>query len=102
MARLKAEQILDMRYHGKRNMMTPEICSIYLPRPNVAVELSKGKGVFDPSQDLYGVTVVAYDPNTQTVETIDSLSTVFYSHMDAMLYIHGIGEKLDAICEWDD
>jgi len=100
MASKTAYEIMYMRYKGYPNLMTPEFCSIYKPRQNVAVELSKGKGI--SNQDIYGVTVVAYDPITNTCETIDSLSTLFESHMEASLYIHGIGDKLDELCTWDN
>jgi hypothetical protein len=85
MSTLSAERIILKEYKGSRNFMTPRVLAYYKAGDNRGIELSTGTGLFD--QDIWGVSVVDYDPATNTTERMIDVSGVFQSYSEALAYI---------------
>ena len=83
-----AREILRMEYGTSPNFMTPTVLKVGMINPNVAYELSTGRGLFD--QDLFGVSVVTYFPSTDTTDRHAIESKSFQSIDAAEGYISGL------------
>ena len=66
MRKLTASEILRRKYKGQRNFMTPNKLKVGKLNPNVAFELSSGRGMLDRNSTLYGVTVVSANKSGKT------------------------------------
>lgn len=80
-----AKEIIRQEYKESKNFMTPTVIRFGKINKHMAYELSSGRGIYD--QPIYGVSVVSYDPDTDTTKREHDLSDVFQSLMDAEHYI---------------
>ena len=80
-----AQEIIRQEYGTARNFMTPSVIKTGKINPNVAFELSTGTG-FDHNQ-IYGVSVVQYDPDTDTTDRHAIESKCFGNRAAAECYI---------------
>lgn len=95
-----AEQIIKQEYEGCKNFMTPHVIRYGKIRSQtkhckkvVAYELSSGRGFRDNT--IYGVSVVSWDPITNTTERMTKLSDCFGSLRKAEDYIEILKERED-------
>jgi hypothetical protein len=85
-----ADEIFRITCKG-RNFMTPDIIQRRELAPNVAYELSEGRGIW--SEKLYGVTVRAVDSQGCEDKRYASLSTCCHDRQGASNYINDLHEK---------
>lgn len=93
-----AGQILQQAFHGKPNPLTPNVLDYGNVTPTRVWELSTDyHNVDHPSGicSLYGVTVVDYDPATDTIQHNRELSQPFNSVQEARAYIQQLKDKAD-------
>jgi len=81
-----AKQILYQEYGTARNFITDSVIRIGKINRNIAYELSTGKGIFD-NNDLFGVSVVSYNPSEDTTDRHAIKSRCFASLISAEGYI---------------
>jgi hypothetical protein len=101
--KVDAREIVMKEFNGSRNFVTPNVEGYGKISENIAFELSKGKGIFDERQTIFGVSVVVYFPSTNKTcrfitETVDGvkISAMFYSKKEALEhteYLASIGEE---------
>jgi hypothetical protein len=89
---VKAERIIAKGLGNSRNVMTPHVIRYGLLSKYVAYELASGGRVNDTTR--YGVTVVKYNPETNTVEELD-FSSSFDTLNEAESYIAKYNRKKD-------
>jgi hypothetical protein len=89
MTTLTARQIILKEFGNSRNLITPTVLEVGNISDNTAYEISKGTGIIHDW--VYGVTIVDYDPETNTTTRRDheqeNGSCMFYSLGDAQEYI---------------
>lgn len=91
----KAHVIMVKEFGGSRNFITPAVIRYGL-KGNLAYELSRSNDRMPdmaPWGDLYGVTVVIYDPETDTTERSFDLSDCFQSRAAAEQHIENLPTK---------
>lgn len=91
MTELEAWQIIQREYGSSRNFMTPNVLRVGKINPNVAFELSTGRGIRD--QTIFGVTVVRYYPESDTTDRNAIKSDCFQSRANAERYIKELMDK---------
>ena len=74
-----AKNIISQEYGHARNFITPNVIRIGKINKNIAYELSTGKGIFD--LDLWGVSVVTYNPIDDTTDRHAIKSSCFSSNI---------------------
>lgn len=84
---MTADQILTKEFRGSKNVITPDIISIGGVSKNQSWELSSGKFM---DTILYGVSIVSYDPKTDTTSRDYELSKCFETKQLALDYIQEI------------
>lgn len=93
MANLTAKQILTREYGDSKNFMTPTIESIGKISSNIAYEISSGLGM--SNQKIYGLSIVEYDPETNTTKRGIGPAGCFQSLRAAQQAIDDFAEELD-------
>jgi hypothetical protein len=69
--------------------------------PGGAYELSKGEGIFDRSQTVYGVSVVRLDYSSPTGTRRDyTVSRCFHSYAEAQAFIKALREGRETEERW--
>lgn len=93
---MNANEMFQKKYNGEPNFITPKIYECLNITPNRAYELSGERyrltDVFPP---LFGVTVLDYDPATDTIQHNRELSKPFHSIREARQYIQQLKEEAD-------
>lgn len=95
MTTLTASQIIRKEFGNSVNFITPTVLEVGKISENVAYEISKGTGIFNPW--VFGVTIVDYDPATDTTKRRESNgnigdSCMVYSLKEAQEYINSLKE----------
>lgn len=87
-----ANEILRKEYGDSRNFMTPNKVKVGKIAPNIAFELSSGKGIGDTP--LFGVSVASIDEKGNTKREFD-LSKSFGSNKNAEKHIIKLKENIN-------
>ncbi len=93
-----AGEIIMQEYGQARNFMTPRVLRLGKISRNIAFELSTGRGIFDPDSHLFGVSVVTYNPETDTTDRHAVESKCFGNRAEADSYV----DELFAVWGEDD
>ena len=92
MTTLTAREIIKKEYGDSKNFMTPSILETKKISINRAYELSSGEAFLSDGR-IYGVSVVDYDPATDTTQRNYDLSEMFHSYQEAKEHIKALKQE---------
>jgi hypothetical protein len=94
---MRAREILRAAYGNSRNICTPHIVRVGKVHPRIAYELS-----VNGRDDLWGVTLVRWEPEYQKAIRLYEHSRAFPSRAEAEAYIEGLRDQVGELLAWQD
>jgi len=91
MVKLTASEIIRKQFKGRKNFMSPNKLKIGKVNPNVAFELSSGRGFSGGT--IYGVTIVSANKSGRTKSQYN-ISKAFDDRKKAEAYINRLKNKM--------